>query len=195
MKKEIDLDFNGRHLPRCFSFISFKMEEQHLQSLLVDSKSDSDVSICFDSDSDVEITSSIDDSDHELVSLSTYLRIESEDEDDQWANPPSPLSSLSSDVEESNDSQQVNKCQESITDLDGGKCSKHKRRRWIVKEKLDIIASYGANKNKRQTANKEGCTTAQLRKWIKDKDKLMNIHRKKNGKFLFSHRIRHFFSY
>ena len=59
-----------------------------------------------------------------------------------------------------------------------------------MKEKLEIIASFEKCENKRQTANKENCTPAQLRKWIKEKDKLVNLHRSKKGKLLYSYLIR-----
>ena len=35
--------------------------------------------------------------------------------------------------------------------------------------KLDVISSFDESKNRRQTAKKEGCTSVQLRNWIKKK--------------------------
>ncbi|CAM4943318.1 unnamed protein product [Rotaria socialis] len=61
----------------------------------------------------VEVTSSIDECENELVRLSTYLQLESdyENDDDQaieWPEPPpSLISPDSSDIEELCDSQQV----------------------------------------------------------------------------------------
>ena len=85
------------------------MEEEHLESLLggTDLTSDS-----LDDDSSVEINSMVDE-ENELVRLSTYLQLESEDEDNDEQSfespdpPPSLLSSSSSDIEELSDSQQV----------------------------------------------------------------------------------------
>ncbi|CAF4950621.1 unnamed protein product, partial [Rotaria socialis] len=63
--------------------------------------------------SSVEVTSSIDECENELVRLSTYLQLESdcENDDDQafeWPEPPpSLISPDSSDIEELCDSQQV----------------------------------------------------------------------------------------
>ena len=85
---------------------------------------------------------------------------------------------------------EVNERSESNASASDGKGAKRKRRQWTVKEKLEIIASFEKCKNKRQTANKENCTPAQLRKWIKEKDKLVNLHRSKKGKLLYSYLIR-----
>lgn len=73
------------------------MEEEHLKPLCSD-------------DSVIEITSTIDENENELVLSSTYLQLESEDEQDdhenlEWPDPPSSLSSNSSDGEEVNNSQ------------------------------------------------------------------------------------------
>ena len=162
-------------------------DEQHLWSLGLDSNSDSDMSIGNDSDSSVEVVFSIDDPEQELVSLSNCLRIQSEvdvddDNDDEWPQPPSPLSSLSSDAEESNDPQQL--FEKSGSDVNGGyeNCAKRKRRQWSVKEKLDAVAAFEAVKNKRQMMHRKGCTAALLRKWIREKDQLMEVCRKKKGK-------------
>lgn len=86
--------------------------EQYLCSLGLVSNSDSDMSIGDDSDASVEVVSSIDDSERELAFLSNCLRIQSEvdvddDDDEEWPRPPSPLSSLSSDAEATNDPPQL----------------------------------------------------------------------------------------
>lgn len=69
--------------------------ELHLESLYDDSRSDPDVSFGGSNvDSSIEIASSIDETQNELVRLSTYLQIESESENDvendnyQWPTPP-----------------------------------------------------------------------------------------------------------
>jgi CENP-B N-terminal DNA-binding domain len=164
------------------------MEEAHLTSLGDPVDSDSDVSSSFDIHSSDEVASSIDETQNELIRLSTYLNIESEHENDnndnfQWPSPPQSFSSPSaSDVEESTHSNQTPLRSESTIDsAEHRKSAKRKRRQWTVKEKLDIIFSFEECKNKRQTAKKEGCTSAQLRNWVKNKDDLLKIYRRKKG--------------
>ncbi|CAF5143923.1 unnamed protein product, partial [Rotaria sp. Silwood1] len=75
-----------------------------------------------------------------------------------------------SDIEELADSQQVVL---SITSFNNGdaqeKSKKCKRRQWSIIEKLDAIALFDKNQSKRKTANKKGCTPAQLPNWIHNK--------------------------
>ncbi len=56
------------------------MEEQHLEPLHSDKDSIYDNCDSSDDDSSVEITSTIGEYENELVHLSTYLQLESEDE-------------------------------------------------------------------------------------------------------------------
>ncbi|CAF1428919.1 unnamed protein product [Rotaria sordida] len=140
------------------------MEEQHLASLSDDEGSSFDDDNSSDSDSNVEITSTIDECENELVRLSTYLQLESEfdNDDDQnfeWPEPPSTLnSSDSSDIEELRDSHQVLL---STTPFNNGVIQeqyiKRKRRQWTVKGKLDAVALFGKNQSKRKSAKKTGC--------------------------------------
>ncbi|CAF4384638.1 unnamed protein product, partial [Rotaria sp. Silwood2] len=150
------------------------MEEQHLASISDDEGSSFDDDNSSDGDSSVEVTSTIDECENELVRLSTYLQLESEfdNDDDQnfeWPEPPSTLhSSDSSDIEELRDSQQVLL---STTLVNNGdiqeQYTKRKRRQWTVKEKLDAVTLFEKNQSKRKTSKKTGCTPAQLRNWIK----------------------------
>jgi hypothetical protein len=59
--------------------------------------------------------------------------------------------------------------------------SKRKRRQWSVAEKLSALATFKLNQSKHRTAVEHGCTTAQLRKWVKDEVKLINISKEKKG--------------
>jgi hypothetical protein len=181
--------------------------EEHLLSLGIDGDDDGDLNFdnnnSSDDDSSVEIMSTIDECENELIRLSTYLQLESEvdnDDDDQtfeWPDPPPCLfSSCSSDTDQSNtdqsnndqsnDSQQVLLATSSIdTAHSQEKSIKRKRRQWSIKEKLDAIALFEKNHSKRQTANEKGCTTAQLRNWIKSKENLYKMCKQKKGSFLF----------
>ena len=63
-----------------------------------------------------------------------------------------------------------------------GKSSKRKRRQWSVEEKLEVLTTFKSNKNKHQTAAQHGCTRAQLRNWLANEVKLINISKEKKGK-------------
>ena len=60
---------------------------------------------------------------------------------------------------------------------------KRKRRQWTVNEKLNAIAFFEKNNNKRQTANDVGCATKQLRLWIQNKDKLLKLTSQKKSEY------------
>ena len=61
---------------------------------------------------------------------------------------------------------------------------KHKRRQWSIEEKLKILTVFKLNKNKNRTAAQHGCTTAQLRNWLANEAKLINLSKEKKGKFI-----------
>lgn len=176
------------------------MDEVHLASLGDLSESDSDSSDSFEIHSSDEVASSVDETQNELVRLSTRLNIESEHDNDnhencQWLSQRQSSSSPStSDVEELTNLDPVPLHAESSTNsTEQRKSTKRKRRQWTVKEKLDIIFSFEESKNKRQTAKKEGCTSAQLRNWIKNKDDLLSIYRKKKGLYFLLLGVSHSF--
>ncbi|CAF4738728.1 unnamed protein product [Rotaria sp. Silwood2] len=169
------------------------MNEQHLESLYDDKDSTSDSCNSSDDDSSVEITSTIDKGENELVRLSTYLQLDSEEENDddknfEWPDPPPSLLSSSSDdvdvdVEESSDFHQVVLPTASCVHVNiQEKSIKRKRRQWSIKEKLDVIALFDKNQSKRKTAREEGCTTAQLRNWLKNKENLLEMYKKKKDR-------------
>ncbi|CAF3943886.1 unnamed protein product, partial [Rotaria sp. Silwood1] len=163
------------------------MDEQHLAPLSADEDSRFDGYSSSD-DASVEVTSTIDECENELVRLSTYLQLESEfdNDDDQafeWPEPPPTLlSSSSSDIEELADSQQVVLSTTSFNNGDAQEKSKKcKRRQWSTLEKLDAIALFDKNQSKRKTANEKGCTPAQLRNWIHNKENLLKMYKNKKG--------------
>ncbi|CAF1400187.1 unnamed protein product [Rotaria sordida] len=133
------------------------MEEQHLASLGDDEGSSFDDDNSSDSDSNVEVTSTIDEPENELVRLSTYFQLESQfdNDDDQnfdWPEPPSTLySSDSSDIEELRDSQQVLFSTKSFNNGDiQEQSTKRKRRQWTIKEKLDAVTLFENNQSGKQ---------------------------------------------
>jgi hypothetical protein len=92
--------------------------EQHLLPIYQYENSgaaDSDISDdSNDDDSDVEITSTVDEAENELIQLSTYLQLDSENDIDEtfdWPAPPPSLiysnSSTSGDEEENNSPQMI----------------------------------------------------------------------------------------
>ncbi|CAF5055832.1 unnamed protein product, partial [Rotaria magnacalcarata] len=164
------------------------MEEEHLVRFYADEDSNFDDDNSSDDNSSVEVTSSIDECENELVRLSTYLQLESdcENDDDQafeWPEPPpSLISPDSSDIEELCDSQQVILSATSLhNDNIREKCTKRKRRQWTIKEKLIAVALFDKNQSKRKTAKSEGCTSSQLRKWIENKENLLMMLKKRKG--------------
>jgi hypothetical protein len=62
---------------------------------------------------------------------------------------------------------------------------KRKRRQWSVKEKLYAIQLFEKNQSKHKTSNITGCTRAQLRNWILNKEDLFGIYKHKKGFFYF----------
>ena len=75
------------------------MEEVHLESFGCTFDSDSEVSDDFDVYSSDEVTSSVDETQNELIRLSTHLNIGFEDDEDsnehyRWPSPPHPSSAL-----------------------------------------------------------------------------------------------------
>ena len=112
-ERRLSLNFFNIKYNIIFSIRVLNMEEQHLEPLLGDKGSNSDSLDSSDDDSSVEITSTIDEDENELVHLSTYLHLNSEDENDdeqsfEWPDPPSLLlSSISDDIEELNNTQEV----------------------------------------------------------------------------------------
>jgi hypothetical protein len=128
------------------------MDEKHILSLgVVDEDSSFNDYNSSDDDSSVEITSTVDEYESELVRLSTYLQLESDDDggddvdqDFEWPEPPpSLLSSSSSDVDELSDSHQVVLSTTSVNGVDiQEKSMKRKRRQWTVKEKLAAVALF-----------------------------------------------------
>ena len=193
-ERRLTLNFFNFNYDIIFSIRVLNMEEQHLEPLLGDKGSDSDSHDSSDDDSSVEITSTIDEDENELVHLSTYLHLNSEDENDneqsfEWPDPPSSLSSSSSDdIEELNNTQEVmvvsatsNTSAATVNIKENS--MKRKRRQWTIKEKLDAIALFDKNQSKRKTAKKKGCTTAQLRNWIENKEDLFKMYKKKKGDF------------
>lgn len=193
-ERRLTLNFFNIKYNIIFSSLVLNMEEQHLEPLLGDEGSDSDSLDGSDDDSSVEITSTIDEDENELVHLSTYLHLNSEDESNdeqsfEWPDPPTPLSSSSShDIEELNNTQEV-AVVSATSDTSAAiintkeKSMKRKRRQWTIKEKLDVIALFDKNQSKRRTAKEKGCTTAQLRNWIENKEDLFKMCKKKKGDF------------
>jgi len=164
--------------------------DEHLLLLGSDEDSCSDDDNSSDDDSSVEITSNPDECESELIRLSTYLQLESgaDNDDDQtfeWPDPPSSLlSSCSSNDDQSNDSQQMLPPSTSNDNVHAqGNSTKRKRRQWTIKEKIDAVVLFEKNHNKRETAMKKGCTTAQLRNWIKNKENLFKMREQKKGTF------------
>lgn len=146
-------------------------------------------------DSEVEKTSSIDSDEHELVRLSTYLHVHSDDEntddDSEAISKPSQVPhmlvsySISDDSADEFDVNQTHipsstnvrsPVHQSISTTSS---IKSKRRQWSIQEKLTALATLETNKNKYQTCKIHGCSPSQLRKWLLIQDELKAVAQKK----------------
>lgn len=147
----------------------------------------------FDEDSCVEIASSFDETEIELIKWTDYLQINSSSDDDHNddRDPISPTTlvpySSSDESSENEDSteqlQRLNNftnLNSSINDLPS--TSKRKRRQWSVAEKLHAIAHFEKTNNKHQTAKYIMCATKQLRSWINNKQSLIELSSRTKGK-------------
>ena len=165
--------------------ISKRIEEEHLCLVYESEDPNFDGGDSSGDDSSVEITSNIDQCEGGLIRLSTYLRLKSEDDVDhdsssvcndepfEWPDPHSCLSSPGSlnSVEPAESDQSVLLSTTSADCVDiQGKSTKRKRSQRSVREKLDAIPLYDLNESKRSMATAKGCTTAQLRNWIKNRE-------------------------
>lgn len=92
--------------------------------------------------------------------------------DEANASHPS-IQSISSKTQHNN----ISTCHKNLKDL------KRKRRCWSVAEKLEVLQQLKSNQNKRGTASSNNCSPAQIRKWLKNENKLLAILKSKNGKF------------
>ena len=155
-------------------------------------------------DSAVEVTSSIDSDEHELVRLSTYLHVHSDDEttDDEKADDDReaiskprqvPLVLVSYSIsDDSADEFDVNQthvppstCVPSPVHQSISTTSsiRSKRRQWSIQEKLTALTTLETNKNKYQTCKIHGCSPSQLRKWLSIQDELKAVAKQKKGAF------------
>jgi len=173
------------------------MEEEHLVPIYQYENSVSDHSDHSDNsssdDSDIEITSNVDEAENELIRLSTYLQFDSENDTDDdetfdWPAPPPPLiysNSSASDDEEQNNSHQVVLPTTSTNHDLSKQPIKSKRRQWSIKEKLNAIQLFEKNQSKHKTSRITGCTRAQLRNWLINKEDLFTIYKQKKGSLYF----------
>ena len=150
-------------------------------------------------DSEVEIVSIFDPTEHELVQLGTYLSLGSdsgegsgaEDEEKENDSSSNPLVFYSSSDGSDDDIHPMATCvsPSSAASLPVREDShlspsvQMKRRQWSIKEKLRAISTFEKNKNKYQTSKSHGCTPSQLRKWLTVKDRLQVMAKEKSGRF------------
>ena len=156
-------------------------------------------------DSEVEVTSSIDSDEHELVCLSPYLHVHSDDDstddDSEAISKPSqvPHSLVSYSISDgSADEFDLNQthvppptCVPSSVpqSIPTSPVIRSKRRQWSIQEKLFALATLDTNNNKYQTCKAHGCSPSQLRKWQSIQDELKTVAKQKKGAFFF-HRVR-----
>jgi hypothetical protein len=149
-----------------------------------------------DNDSCVEITSVVDENEHELIKWTNYLKLNSDSNEDSdeidSSTQPALLVNYSSSESSSDDANLLQSSHRSpssnnnsIVDNTSSSTStiikKRKRRQWTLNEKLNAIAYFEKNNNKHKTATELECATKQLRTWVKNKDELLKLASQKKG--------------
>ena len=142
-------------------------------------------------DSDIEVTSTIDTEENELVRISNDLCLDSDDNIDDSVSVEEHRRARSiSDERTSNDrshdvhinlADSPNLVSSSPPDDSTGSSLKRKRRAWSIREKLNAIESYGKNHSKHFTSKTIGCTRYQLAEWLKRKDEFTALQSLNRG--------------
>ena len=154
-----------------------------------------------DEDSFVEIVSTIDEEEKELIKWTDYLQINSSGDDgnneDHASIPSTSLVQYPSSEESSSDESSTDASQlltpsidlinaDSIINHSSTMLKKRKRRQWTIAEKLHAVAHFEKTNNKRLTAKHVGCAPKQLRMWIANKPILVEVSSRKKGELVFS---------
>jgi hypothetical protein len=158
--------------------------------LAIDSSDSS--SLSDEDSSDIEITSTFDEQENELVRIDD-LCLNSDDSSDDDI-PILNNSTIPNDP----DAQSVEDDEISVLDVSIGNpsdmissrdseandtpSSKRKRRAWSISEKLRAIENYEQSNSKHSTAKATGCTRFQLSEWLNKKSELKNLQSLKRGK-------------
>ncbi|CAF0891787.1 unnamed protein product [Adineta steineri] len=135
-------------------------------------------------DSEVEVTSEIDEHENHIINFNTYLNIHSDDEekDDKLNNDSNSVSPDS--ITTVNDKQltpAISNDEIEIKTNSGG--IKRKRRQWSIIEKLKILNQLEKNgNNKNLTAQQHDCTRFMLSQWQKQKEELLLLTKQNYGK-------------
>ena len=148
-------------------------------------------------DSDVEVTSLFDPDEHELIQLSTYLHVHSDDDDtdedgEEVKKDNRVLQGLVSYSNSDDSADEFDLIQTPISTSTSNASPilrwvlttssvKLKRRQWSVKEKLHALKTLEKNGNKYQTCKSHGCSPSQLRKWFSIKQDMESLVNQKNG--------------
>ena len=147
---------------------------EHLAPLpRVGDENDSDNDSNSSDDSGVEVVSTYDADEYELIQLSTYLRVDSdaddgddEEEDNEKENELSSTTlALYSHSDNSTDIIYSTAVADTTTRSGRNSLTKVKRKQWTIREKLKAISTFNDNDNKYQTCKIYGCTPNQLRQW------------------------------
>lgn len=168
---------------------------EHLAPLLGFETIDSDPSSS--SDSEVEVVSTHDAAEHELVQLGEYLHLgsdsdkdvdaEDEEKENNYLSHSLVSYSASDDSDDGISSMAMYRSpphavDSPITDSSRTASSvKLKRKQWSIREKLDAISTFEKNNSKYRTSKSHGCSPAQLRKWLAAKDQLRAVAKEKSG--------------
>ena len=147
-------------------------------------------------DSDIEVASTFDEQENELIKISNELRLDSDSDesaDDNATVLPQSMTSTHFDVDVHSseddeipvDGAMVDNASSITSNNDtnaiGRVSRKRKRRAWSVKEKLMAVGHYEKSKSKHSTAKTVGCTRFQLSQWIKNREELRNLQATEKG--------------
>jgi hypothetical protein len=155
----------------------------HLQTLQGFSNNDEQES---DSshDSEIEVTSEIDDLENHAINFNTYLNInvdddEKENELNNNTTSTSPVTTTTIDNKQCSSNTSDDEI-EIKTDSGG---IKRKRRQWSAAEKLKVLNQLEKNgNNKSLTAQQNHCTRFMLSQWQKQKQELLLLSKQNYGK-------------
>ena len=145
-------------------------------------------------DTDIEVTSTIDEEEYELVQISKNLCLDSDsttDDDINIQDNPT-IQSFSNAPTSENEKNDVNltfsnscftTCS-SRTESNTTPSQKRKRLTWSITEKLLAIENYEKYNSKHLTVKTIGCSRYQLSEWLKMKEELKNLQSSNKGKLL-----------
>ncbi|CAM4880190.1 unnamed protein product [Rotaria socialis] len=167
-------------------------DDENMLCLSVPEKVDTNDDFPSSDDSDIEVTSTINEEENELDQIGNNLCFNSDDSTDDDMNIQDnstvqsyPATRTSEDDENYDSDHIVDNSSSRLCSLQSEASDtpsrKRKRRAWSVKDKLRAIENYEKFNSKYSTAKAIGCTRHQLSEWLKIKEELYNLQSLSKG--------------